>query len=423
MGMSMGMGLHLNMQQRQEIHLSQEQKQELLQKLSQNIKEIRSKTNQAPEEMLENVIEKIVKNMPEPFNNIIPLFFGNPETQKHLLEKNVNLIKFSNKDLNLFIIDYLYDTQTDYNNNFSIQNDKESAPENVEISKDYFSRAMKNPDDLINELGILEQAIKDKVDNPDTIKHIKEIRNALAIASSFQNSMNDIITFLKYTLTFKVDDEKLLYSFLQDSYLLEKLDFILTERSINKLVSTFSQRPPRERTTAKKYITPFLNAVGEFTLISMGIISPNVFTLQKAKHNNSDIMDLEDDLKKDGINLNEILKKYKIKTEGTIFWNRYHTLNHKPTRITDELIREFIINTVRKDKKVLLEAANFESFFDEMKDEFLEIPAEEKRQKNVKKDFFFEKCIELFNQEEFQEKIIDLIKTNWNKELRIFYKK
>ncbi|MFZ2834526.1 MAG: hypothetical protein WAZ64_00645, partial [Candidatus Moraniibacteriota bacterium] len=163
-----------------------------------------------------------------------------------------------------------------------------------------------------------------------------------------------------------------------------------------------------------------INTIGEYSLISMGIITPEIFGLQKAELKDKLYENLKDgffDKKKD---LDEILKKFQLKTEGTIFWNRWKTIGIKPRAITDELVRSFITKTVRNDKDKLLEIYDYQDFFEEAK----RIVLESKRSKNAKMSYKFELrklLVEKLSDANSFNQLVVLAKKQWYQKLDMFY--
>jgi len=425
MKLEMRPSLSLRAEQRQNLKLEQAAKIEMVQRLNLEIKNVRGEIHESPEDMVGDVMRKVIGGAPEPINQAAEQLFGSGDQQHILLNDVTRLVQPTDSNLSAFAIDYLYKTQRDNNNCFTITDaENKNPPERTEISFDYFNRAMRKDKMFDDEYSILEQQVKAVGATSDvtaTLAAMREMRNAKFVAQQLSEAGSNIAGLMRYLLNENVDGEPLLSNFLTDAYLLGKLDFLASERLLKRFSRHFADKPPKEIRDVREYDLTFLNSTGEFVLISMGIISPSIFTLQKAQVDDLSVNEICEEAKADRIDLRGILAKNGFSTRGTIFWNRYHTPDMKPTAITDEKIREFITRTVRKDADALLEAAGYRNFVSNLSDEYANFTTADRKDREAVKDFFFQNCADLFHNPDFLHKIAELIKTKWRNELVIFY--
>jgi hypothetical protein len=124
-----------------------------------------------------------------------------------------------------------------------------------------------------------------------------------------------------------------------------------------------------------------MNTIGEFILISFGVISPNVFTLRQGNIEPDMEEHMRSIMEESGLNFDKVMKDYNLTKRGGFFYQRWATLNERPSAVSDDNVREFLTKTVRKDSDKLLEASGFEGIVEEIK-EILKIEMDGKNNTN-----------------------------------------
>ena len=122
-------------------------------------------------------------------------------------------------------------------------------------------------------------------------------------------------------------------------------------------------------------------------------------------------------LEKDGIKLDELLARYELQGQGTLFWNRYFVKGKKPTAGTDNLVRDFITQTLRESGDEIIKCINFQDKFEDIALS-MEEAREEKLGKEDKKNLLRQKCVEIFLDGNFSAFLTKKIKDEWNDKLK-----
>jgi hypothetical protein len=112
----------------------------------------------------------------------------------------------------------------------------------------------------------------------------------------------------------------------------------------------------------------FLNVVGEYVLVSMGVIRPEIMALRKGHVDGVAVGIVRDSLQAKGRDLSSLLQKYKLKEAGPLFWYRYTPAYERPGREVDGLLRDFITVGVRTEKTRVLAATDYPTLFAEAKE-------------------------------------------------------
>lgn len=413
----------LEIKQKIDQKLTLQEKLELLLSVKTHIEDIRNETSKPPEDILKEIAEKLKNAVGEEYKDLIDLILSSDEVYAFLLQAEDNIIQLE-KYLQKIVVNYLYITQKNTAGKMVVENE-DGATEALEVDLHQFDKALRNRDETIREIENLDKILKKLEGNVDgTLQERRRLQNALNVTDSLRDNVADVKLLLQYVLTTEYQEGESIMSFLNDHYILQKLDFIISERLLNRFSSAFMARSINSA-KPESFKNAFSNAVGEFSLMSMGIIDPDIFVLQKADIPNNVQEKLRVELKNEGVDFDAMVKKYNLAQGRQIFWHRFNTLDKKPTRLTDDLIRNFITKTVRADINEIYEAVDFESFFNDMKSSFSDeevgnLGTQEER-KREKKDFFMRRCSELFASDHMQKKIIELITSKWSKEMAIFY--
>lgn len=425
MGMSMNVELQPMITQEARV----ETKQSLDLKMSQDILDMGNQIYGKREDNLKSVIGNVIEKIPnEQIRKGMALMFNEENLIKEMVNNRSNLVLPTNKSILRTIGDYVYNTNEEDFKSASSENSDDKENTNEEESKRPFLAKADFDDALLKAEWVREENARllniynSRKDDPaykNIPQKILEKEKALNFIESNKGQIETMENALTYLLTFKNESGlPVVHDFIKEMAVLDKLNPVLSERIQKRFSARFSNI--REKTKIDDYKIAFLNTIGEYTLAIMGIISPDLFDLKKGYLDREDYEDLSKEMGNIGIDLKKMFSYYSLNGPGTIFVNRWKTIDIKPDRITDEKIRDFITKTVRADKDEILTGLKFEDFFEEIKSIVLSPETTEERQnmlidlRRILQDKLSKKETKNF--------LVNLIKEKWYSKLDIFYK-
>ncbi|MFZ2882166.1 MAG: hypothetical protein WA019_03770 [Candidatus Moraniibacteriota bacterium] len=400
-------------------------KMELAQALALNLEDAQAGIFGSPEEILQGVLSanlELVSN--ESLREGLKAFILDPMFCQQMVKNKMIMAAPTENSVKMMIVDYLHDV---FRGEFNVGEENEKGKmvikDVLKFDKRFFIDANLDPQKQQEEIIKLEEiarSLGSKGQDPDgVIRQIKQIRSALKASTASKDQRELLEKGVMFLLSLRNGEGELeLRDFFRELMIFGKLNVVISERMQKRFAASFSNI--NKDSNPEQFETAFINTIGEYSLISMGIITPEIFGLQKAELKDKLYENLKDgffDKKKD---LDEILKKFQLKTEGTIFWNRWKTIGIKPRAITDELVRSFITKTVRNDKDKLLEIYDYQDFFEEAK----RIVLESKRSKNAKMSYKFELrklLVEKLSDANSFNQLVVLAKKQWYQKLDMFY--
>lgn len=403
--MKMGMGMELKPMMIQESRI--EIKQSLDLKMSQDILDMGNQVYGKREDNLKSVIGNAIEKIPdEQIRKGMTFMFSEENLIKEIVNNRSNLVLPTNKSALGTIGDYVYNTNK----------------EDFKIAKADFYDALLKAEWVREENARLLDIYNSRKDDPaykNIPQKILENEKALNFVESNRGQIETMKNALTYLLTLKNESGlPVVHDFIKEMAVLDKLNPVLSERIQKRFSARFSNI--REKTKIDDYKIAFLNTIGEYTLAIMGIISPDLFDLKKGYLDKEEYEDLNEEMNNIGIDLKKMSSYYSLNGPGTIFVNRWKTIDIKPDRITDEKIRDFITKTVRADKDEIFAGLKFEDFFEEIKNAVLSSKTTEERQnmlidlRRILQDKLSKKETKNF--------LVNLIKEKWYSKLDIFYK-
>lgn len=421
LGMSLSLGLSQRMEQKQEIKLKQaiSLRQELRQQLTLQISNNRVDIGLSNLDMIKSVIEQITKTSDPDTASIFENIFLLDKAFETINQEVLPLIRGRKKDIQKFAYLYLFATQTDANGEFSIEPEEDSKPiTKVKVFRADYIDAITNPEKLIKEKTVLLEVFKEKPDNIYP-KRISEIQTALNIADQSKELGEFIELATNLLLQKNVNGENIFKSLLQDIYLLSIMNYQFSDRLLKRMASVFAERNFDDYYDREDvYINGVLNAIGEYTLLILGIITPELFASQRVVISEQARIDFnctDDEI------VNKIISRVDLENKRQIFLSRYKTANFRPNQITDDLIRNFITKTVRAQGQHIIEKIDFHYWFDQLKESYDDTEPSDLRNKEKRAVFFYDHCARLLLSEKLNNTLIDLIKNEWHKELAMFY--
>lgn len=414
--MSLSLSQSLSLTQSHSLLLTQ--KMELSQRLAQKIEGIRGKNSSTDLAVtLKKVITDIIAGLPD---NLKMTFAAVCDEQlQAAMLKTIGIFAVPTRaEIRNFVLHHIYTVSTDGQGRFIHFCDL-SGGGIVDVPKTDFgtlAQALVDLEKFTQETEMIKKTLEEQVRSGKTVSFegLHDMQDALKVAPSLIEPLERFTNAMLYLLSRK--DAKGIYTlkdFALDCVVLEKLDIILSERLQKRFVKRFKRtRAGSNRHDAEICL---LNTIGELTLISLGIISPDIFTPRKGNVDSELLEELNHQIACADMTLIQAFKYYALRTEGTFFWSRYYTLNQPPCRVTEELIRSFITKTVRKDRGAVLRTVRFDEFFGNIVEAALEKDTEEKEIR------LREVLISLIEDEKFQEQFVELLKS-WHKYLYIFYR-
>jgi hypothetical protein len=121
------------------------------------------------------------------------------------------------------------------------------------------------------------------------------------------------------------------------------------EFSSERLLRRFLRKLPafpkhKEIADRRRFKESMINIIGEFMLISLGIISPEMFKLNKFSINQDEIDNLTLSTESTQDEVLNLFRYYNLRgiNGQPIFYNRRYTQNQLPSRESDELVKDFL---------------------------------------------------------------------------------
>lgn len=356
----------------------------------------------------DQVVKAIVEDRcPENLKPTLQVILSDPLFKKCALGMKHALVQAREKDARSLSAEYLY---------ASSDGNIAEPGESYKLDKGIFL-------DALLERHKVDRQIRDyesfRSAQPDSFTEqaaamLAQYRSAKHFGEMFDETFSAVALGVFAAMRIKGDEGRsILSDFFLDVTVLDRFTLMLPERFVNRFVKRFSVVRDRDSFRTPWVQDAFLNTVGEYTLLTLGIISQDMFTLQRGRVDPEFIAEF----KQDGFDMASYLRRLNLKSSGVFFWNRWHTMHRKPTRITDNLIRAFITRTVRKDSATILKAVEFEDLFAKLK----AIAREPYVDAEVSQEACSEILIETITDDKFVDLLVSRLKRSWLKELEVFY--
>ena len=378
---------------------------------------IRSEAGSDSDPALENVLNEAIAGFNNPqLQEAVQLIFQDPIARQAILQ-NAHLLIKAIPEYNKIAAEIVFKKNCGESGEEVTLVDEDGVEDTVKLIRARFIEAVFTPEKASKQINELEDIIRTQEDSTAAQRLRREIVDAGKVAEASREAIMQFGQLLQLTYKQEQDGSSILRSFLQDLILLHRLDFVVTDRLANRFANSFLIIN-RTGNVASRLKSAMLNYVGEYVLICMGIIDPNIFTLHKSEIKYNQL--LKSDLTEVGVDLEELLARYKLQGAGTLFWNRYFVTGQRPTAVTDNLIRDFITRTVRESGDEILECIGFDDKLQKIISS-MEEAREERLGKEDKKNLLRQKCVEIFIDEEFVKFLTKKIKDEWKDKLSIFY--
>jgi len=265
------------------------------------------------------------------------------------------------------------------------------------------------------------------------VQDISEMQIALRAQKLFGKHWLALESLMRFAFTLREPSrEGLLCGFLREHVVLSKLDYVLSLRIQKRFASRFDDAGKNAQ--ARHFQDAMINSIGEFVLVSLGIITPEIFHLQSfefdevaeafAQQSFDDCDEDNDELPENvrGFEFSRWMKRYYLKSEGRIFWNRWAMAGRKPTRYTDQLVRDFIRQTVAKHADQLLETINFPEVFKRCKEINAEATESDDDDEDATEALLGEVLADALDADSFREVLQAHMRGDWYQKLQMFWR-
>jgi len=360
--MRLGLSLHLTQEQSQKMTL--EQRQEMVVQMQEDLARSLGDGPASPAMQYDNMVAKLTNFIPADIAGGLAAFLldtNQLQIKNQTLKKTLSLSRVQSERrpgaINKNILsDFVVDCFWDFANLHGGFHDglEEFKTKNVDLQI-----ALRDPRRLearVEELTSTAQATRQATEG--LMLELREARDALTIAVSIRQKVEQTLKPLLYAYSIKDENGRpIINDFLRTSVVLDRLLFVQSDRIQKRFADHFAHL--RKSMSAEQSETAALNSIGEYVLASMGVISPEIFTIKRGETDEVGLSMAREQLWKVGINLNTFLEQHKLHHQGNFMWSRY-ALNHFPqNRENDQLVRKFIVERVRQHRKELLDAINF----------------------------------------------------------------
>ena len=417
----------LELQSQQKMELRTELHEELIQQMQTQLEVLLDAGYDNPNDLFDKNIETVIDAIPDAqLKEVAQAQFKDLRLRLALLDYSADFCRFSTKTVVNFTNNFIFDIN---NGVFPGINKDEKGNEVVDWlrplkpKRDTYQRALVKPEAVEQEIQDLNNLVRQQgTVKPGTMAYINELTEALRIKELYGPVINNATYVLGRVLTQRDQKNRpVLLDFLQELTVLKKLNFIFSERIQKRFVKKFFRINKNSKQEGFKH--DFLNTIGEYVMVGMGVVEPDLFSRQQADLNDEYYLQAKDSLGKLGVDLDKLLDYYDLQGSGTIFWNRWAVKGQKLGFITDELVRDFITQTVRADGEEILTAVDFDNFFAHAKLLITEGQKKSKEERESLSNEIAELLVKTLDKTEVNKTLIELIKNKWYNKLDIFYKK
>ncbi|MCX6717218.1 MAG: hypothetical protein NTU76_00895 [Candidatus Taylorbacteria bacterium] len=415
--MNLELSQGLGMYQEQTQSLSIEQRLLLDQKLVQLMDSLEDSfpPNGKKEEILKKLLEQAVNNISnESLRKSLAILIADDSFTEQVLN-NLDVLAFGEKQtMTDFILEYVYNMHF---GKFEISSGDSGNTEIItDVDFHFFSVAYNNPEIAEKNMKDDERSLAVTDDKSGLIREISMYIHAKKVVELMRTEIATIIDLVKLILNVKINDKnETVSNFIKESALLGKFKLFESERLVKRFINKCEGVAVSR--LSEEYKESFLNSIGEFVLISFGVISPSVFTLKQGNIDSEMGEQMRSIMEESGLDFDKIMKDYNLTKRGGFFYQRWATLNERPSAVSDDNVREFLTKTVRKDSDVLLEASGFEEIIEKIKG-----IKKDTKDRDEREEQFAQIFDELFSDTNFMNTLLECAK-GWFNELATFYPK
>jgi len=234
-----------------------------------------------PNDLLEGVIAYTVSQMPnESVRHGVAEVLAEPSLRAALLY-NVTEVAFDPRQhtIERFVARWFHDT---HGAAIMVEANINHAKVELHIPLEAYTNALFDPTALERELTQLRGFVADTRRKPDegTLLRIAELQGARDIVPTIRSYIDPVATGVQYALMTKVGDHYPLLNFLRDYAVIKNTRFVLSTRMVDRFSARFMRIG--KRSTPQEFENAFLNCIGEYVLVGLGVIEPDLFKLYRA---------------------------------------------------------------------------------------------------------------------------------------------
>ena len=194
----------------------------------------------------------------------------------------------------------------------------------------------------------------------NAMEQLREKENARDAVEACRDFIENVRNSILLLLSLKPDgNERAFLNYMRDIIAFDCFAPMVSARIQNRFVTSATTINRGDKPERLRYGT--LNTVGEFTLASMGVIAPDLFTTQAGEVDQQAYDAAKSMFERNNMDIDRELSRHHLTAPGTFYFNRYQTLDRRPNRVTEKLVRQFITETVRESGDEVLDALEFET--------------------------------------------------------------
>ena len=343
-------------------------------------------------------------------------YLQDQQLQQYVAAKPYGLAQGDQAGVAQFLVDFLYESLGG-GQKLTLQL-QDAAAEAVgleahqETSRGRFVSAFLRPEELEAECRRME-GLAD-VGGVGFGQELREMHSALQIRRALEGDFNLLQAVLLKCLSIRREGEPpILLDFVRELVILRQFAPVLSERIQKRFAERF--RCVRENALPEQYRDAMLNTIGEFVLASLGIVAPSLFQIMQREIDQLSTLIAEQACDESDYDLQQAFGYWKLKPRGTIFWNRWAVRGQRPSPLTDDLIRRFLTQTVRKSGEDLLAAIAFDQIVAGAKEVTRDNSAEDRE------DELRSLLLEHLELPAFLAAISEHMRTDWYRQLAVFW--
>ncbi len=238
-----------------------------------------------------------------------------------------------------------------------------SVPELKDMTEGEIRELLASPQAVSKRAAEMKSIIDALGVNQSTDNAVNELAKAkslLAFYEAYKEHFEQVIEFIDLVVGFPSQTANPLRRALVDLYMLDRAGFLVSNRLLKRFKAVFSRK--RSDLTFDKLNVGAANIIGEYMLIGMGVIDPEIFKLMSGENRQDpdDEILMESGEKK---RIGDLVAKYGLQ-EGKFFYNRYATLMVRPGMKTDQIVRDFLTHDVRGVRTELCTAVGLQSLIE-----------------------------------------------------------
>lgn len=410
----MNMGMSLSMGQTMDLRLEQRQEQRMamLEEMALALEQL-MEDGEARGERYDRMLGALERALPPSEAAIVIPSLRTSVLKNKLLKRTVAMSTSpATSRLRTFAAESIYE-EAELMGGFSIVDPATDKTQDMETTKGKLLDAVSRPAEVQQEIDArideIRAAHERSEDSRGAQQDMREMQAALTIAGAIEPNVRAITNLL--VRSYRAGDQEngeIFREFFRDSVIFDKLLFLVSDRIQRRFAASFGT--VSRSSTPKQYEEAMLNTIGEYVLVSMGIIAPDVFVLQHGEVDDVAADYAREGLQECGLNLEKLTQEYRLKQKTLFCWNRYALREVPANKRNDASIRDFIVETLRTERGDLLSSIAFDEIFATIK----EIATDRKtRTPEERKEDLRQVAVDILRSDRMKQALLPLIKKNW----------